>query len=281
MRQTNTTLGHGIGLRPKHFSQFMSERPALDFVEALSENFFARGGRALSVLDKVRRDMPVVLHGVSLSIGAVDALDQAYLRQLRTLIDRVDPALVSDHLCWGKHGGRYAHELWPVPYTEESLAHVVSRVEQVQDMLGCRIALENVSSYIEYRASDISEWEFLAELASRADCGILLDVNNVYVSSQNHGFDPRRYIEHMPRGRVQQIHLGGHSDQGRYLLDSHDGPISPAVWELYRTAIARLGAVSTSVEWDDNIPDLALLLAESHKARALEAATLAAEEHAA
>jgi uncharacterized protein (UPF0276 family) len=281
MRQKSTALGHGIGLRPKHFSQFMTERPALDFVEAVSENFFARGGRALTVLDKVRRDIPVVLHGVSLSIGAVDALDHAYLRQLRTLIDRVEPALVSDHLCWGKHGGRYAHELWPLPYTEQSLAHVVSRVAQVQELLGRRISLENVSSYIEYRTSNIPEWEFLAELASRADCHILLDVNNVYVSSQNHGFDPRRYIEHIPRDRVQQIHLGGHSDQGRYLLDSHDGPISSPVWELYRTAIAHLGAVSTTVEWDDNIPDLPLLLAESHKARAIEAATLATKEHAA
>ncbi|HTU61781.1 MAG TPA: DUF692 domain-containing protein, partial [Polyangiales bacterium] len=188
MLKTNQTLGHGIGLRPKHFGQLVNEPHALGFVEAVSENFFARGGRALSVLDQVRRDLPVALHGVSLSIGATDPLDRSYMQQLRALIDRVDPALVSDHLCWGKHGGRYAHELWPLPYTEQTLAHVVSRVEQVQDLLGRQILLENVSSYITYRASDIPEWEFIAEVAARADCGILLDVNNVYVSSQNHGF---------------------------------------------------------------------------------------------
>jgi uncharacterized protein (UPF0276 family) len=247
----------------------------------VSENFFARGGRAVSVLDQVRRDLPVVLHGVSLSIGAVDPLDRSYLQQLRALIDRVEPALVSDHLCWGKHGGRYAHELWPLPYTEQTLAHVVSRVQQAQDLLGRQILLENVSSYVTYRVSDIPEWQFLSEVAERADCGILLDVNNVYVSSQNHGFDAHQYIAHMPRGRVQQIHLAGHSDQGKYLLDSHDGPVSQQVWELYRAAIAQLGAVSTSVEWDDNIPDLQLLLGESQKASAIEDAVLAKRGRAA
>lgn len=275
------SLGHGIGLRPKHFAQLASEQHAPGFVEAVSENFFARGGRPIAVLDRVRRDLPVVLHGVSLSIGAVDPLDRSYLQQLRALIDRVEPALVSDHLCWGKHGGRYAHELWPLPYTEETLTHVVSRVQQVQELLGRQILLENVSSYVAYRVSDIPEWEFLAEVAERADCGILLDVNNVYVSSQNHGFDAHRYIAHMPPGRVQQIHLAGHSDQGQYLLDSHDGPVSPAVWELYRAAIAKLGAVSTSVEWDDNIPDLQVLLGESQRAAAIEDSVLAQRGRAA
>jgi len=277
----SSTLGHGIGLRPKHFAQLVSEQPAIGFVEAVSENFFARGGRAVSVLEQVRRDLPVVLHGVSLSIGTVDALDRGYLQQLRALIDRVEPALVSDHLCWGKHGGRYAHELWPLPYTEQTLTHVVSRVQQVQDQLGRQILLENVSSYVTYRASDIPEWDFISEVAERADCGILLDVNNVYVSSQNHGFDAHQYIAHMPHGRVQQIHLAGHSDQGKYLLDSHDGPVSPHVLELYRAAIARLGAVSTSVEWDDNIPDLQVLLAESQRAAAIEDTVLAQRGRAA
>jgi len=281
MHQINSSLGHGIGLRPKHFSQFVSERPALDFVEAVSENFFARGGRALSVLDHVRRDLPVVLHGVSLSIGAVDPLDQAYLQQLRALIERIDPALVSDHLSWSKHGGRYAHELWPLPYTELTLEHVVSRVTRVQEQLGRQILLENVSSYVAYRVSDIPEWDFLSEVARRAGCGILLDVNNVFVSSQNHGFDPQDYIEHLPRGLVQQIHLAGHSDQGHYLLDSHDGPVGTRVWELYHAAIAHAGAVATSIEWDDNIPDLPVLLAESQRAAAIEAAVLATREHAA
>ena len=274
MLATNQTLGHGIGLRPKHFAQLVSEQHALGFVEAVSENFFARGGRAVSVLDKVRRDLPVVLHGVSLSIGAVDPLDRSYLQRLRALIERVDPALVSEHLSWGKHGGRYAHELWPLPYTEQTLAHIVSRVQQVQELLGRQILLENVSSYVSYRVSDIPEWEFIAEVATRADCGILLDVNNVYVSSRNHGFDAHQYIAHMAPGRVQQIHLAGHSDQGQYLLDSHDGPVASPVWELYRAAIAHLGAVSTSVEWDDNIPELEVLLDQRHRAAAIADAVL-------
>lgn len=275
---TRTLLGHGIGLRPKHFRDFLEGRPEVDWVEAISENFMVRGGRPLSVLEKVRRDLPVVLHGVSLSIGASDPLDLAYLRELAALVHRIEPVLVSDHLCWGRHGGEYVHDLWPLPYTDEAVRHVVARVGAVQEALGRQISLENVSSYVTYRDSTMTEWEFISQIAERADCGILLDVNNVYVSSRNHGFDPRHYIAGLPAARVQQIHLAGHTDMGSYVLDSHAAPVSDAVWDLHRVALQRLGRVPTSIEWDDEIPTLDVVLAESRKAAALEAALLPALE---
>jgi hypothetical protein len=269
-------LGHGIGLRPKHFSQVLEQPPAVDWVEATSENYMARGGRPLAVLEKVRRDIPVALHGVSLSIGSTDELNQRYLRELRALVDRIEAALVSDHLCWGSHGGRYAHDLWPLPYTEEALAHVVERVARVQELLDRRIALENVSSYVAYRESRMAEWEFLAQVAERADCGILLDVNNVYVSARNHGFDPAAYLAGIPPERVVQFHLAGHSDKGRWLLDSHDAAVPEPVWQLYRAAVRRFGPVPTLIEWDDHIPPLEVLVAESRKAASIEREALAA-----
>jgi len=226
------------------------------------------------VLEKVRRDLPVVLHGVSLSIGATEPLDERYLASLRRLVDRIEPALVTDHLCWGRHGGRYVHDLWPLPYTEEALAHVVGRLGPVQELLGRRIALENVSSYVAYRDSTMTEWEFLAAVAERADCGILLDVNNVHVSAHNHGFDPHAYLAGLPADRVVQIHLAGHEDLGAYLLDSHDAAVPEPVWALYREAVARFGQVPTLVEWDDRIPELEVLVGESRKAAAIEAAVL-------
>ncbi len=267
-------LGHGVGLRPKHFARWLSERPSVDWVEATSENYLGLGGRPYAVLQKVRRDLPVVLHGVSLSIGATEPLDERYLASLRRLVDRIEPVLVSDHLCWGRHGGRYVHDLWPLPYTEEALAHVVERVGRVQELLGRRIALENVSSYVAYRDSTMAEWEFLAAVAERADCGILLDVNNVHVSAHNHGFDPHAYLAHLPADRVVQIHLAGHEDKGAYLLDSHDAAVPAPVWDLYREAVTRFGHVPTLVEWDDRIPELEVLLAESRKAAAIEAEVL-------
>jgi uncharacterized protein (UPF0276 family) len=235
----------------------------------------ARGGRPLAVLEKVRRDLPVVLHGVSLSIGSTDELNQQYLRELRGLVDRIQPALVSDHLCWGSHGGRYAHDLWPLPYTEEALSHVAGRIAHVQDLLGRQIALENVSSYVTYRDSRMAEWEFFASVAERADCGILLDVNNIYVSSRNHGFDPAAYLASIPPERVVQFHLAGHSDKGKWLLDSHDAAVPEAVWNLYRDAVRRFGRVPTLIEWDDHIPPLEALVAESHKAGSIEQEVLA------
>jgi uncharacterized protein (UPF0276 family) len=274
MAISRPSLGHGVGLRPRHFGRWLSERPPVAWVEATSENYLGLGGRPYAVLEKVRRDLPVVLHGVSLSIGATEPLDERYLASLRRLVDRIEPALVTDHLCWGRHGGRYVHDLWPLPYTEEALAHVVGRLGPVQELLGRRIALENVSSYVAYRDSTMTEWEFLAAVAERADCGILLDVNNVHVSAHNHGFDPHAYLAGLPADRVVQIHLAGHEDLGAYLLDSHDAAVPEPVWALYREAVARFGQVPTLVEWDDRIPELEVLVGESRKAAAIEAAVL-------
>ena len=267
-------LGHGIGLRSKHYGRFLAEPPPVAWVEAISENFLAPGGRPQAVLEKVRRDVPVVLHGVSLGIGSTDPLDRDLLRALRALVGRVEPAYVSDHLCWGRHAGRYAHELLPLPHTEEALAHVVSRVRAVQDALGRQILLENVSSYVGFAASTMAEWEFLARVSEEADCGILLDINNVYVSARNHGFDPDAYLAGIPADRVGQFHLAGHSDHGAYLLDTHDGPVPDPVWELYRTALRRFGRAPSLVEWDDQIPDLDRVVEESRLAAALEAEVL-------
>jgi uncharacterized protein (UPF0276 family) len=267
-------LGHGVGLRPKHFARWFSERPRVDWVEATSENYLGLGGRPYAVLEKVRRDLPVVLHGVSLSIGATEPLDDRYLASLHRLVNRIEPVLVTDHLCWGRHGTRYVHDLWPLPYTEEAVAHVVERVERVQELLGRRIALENVSSYVAYRDSTMTEWEFVAAVAEGADCGILLDVNNIHVSAHNHGFDPRAYLAGLPGDRVVQFHLAGHDDKGAYLLDSHDAAVPPAVWDLYREAVQRFGHVPTLIEWDDRIPELEVLVGESRKAAAIEAEVL-------
>jgi uncharacterized protein (UPF0276 family) len=267
-------LGHGIGLRPRHFGRLLAERPPVDWMEAVSENYLAPGGRPVAALEKVRRDVPVALHGVSLSIGSTDPLDKPYLSALRALVDRMQPEIVSDHLCWGRHGGRYVHDLWPLPLNEEALAHVVERVGRVQEALGRQILLENVSSYVAFRESTISEWEFLGEVARRADCGILLDVNNIYVSARNHGFSAAEYIAGVPADRVAQFHLAGHSDKGAYLFDSHDAQVPEAVWDLYRTAVNRFGPVPALIEWDDHIPELEVLVGESRKAASIEAEVL-------
>jgi hypothetical protein len=267
-------LGHGVGLRTKHFAAYLEAPPPVDWLEAISENFMAPGGRPVAVLEKVRRDVPVVLHGVSLSIGSVDPLSDRYVDDLAALARRIEPSWISDHLCWGTHGGRNVHDLLPLPYTEEALAHVVGRVERVQERLGRQILLENVSSYVAFRDSTMAEWEFLSEVARRADCGILLDVNNIYVSARNHGFDPYDYLAGIPADRVGQFHIAGHSDKGRYLLDTHDHPVPDSVWELYRAAVRRFGPVSTLVEWDDHIPPLERLVEESRRASAVEAEVL-------
>jgi hypothetical protein len=267
-------LGWGVGLRRDHFERVLSGPTRVDWFEVISENFMVRGGRPRHVLNRVRELYPVVLHGVSLSIGSTDPLDEAYLDRLAALARQVEPAWVSDHLCWTGVGGHNAHDLLPLPYTEESLRHVVPRVQRVQERLGRPIALENVSSYVAYRVSEMPEWEFLAAVARRSGCGILLDVNNVYVSARNHGFDPRDYLEGVPPEKVWQFHLAGHSDKGRYLLDTHDHPVVDAVWDLYREAVRRFGGVSTLIEWDDRIPEFARLEAESERARAAAAAVL-------
>jgi uncharacterized protein (UPF0276 family) len=269
-------LGHGIGLRTVHYPRVLDGTARADWFEVVSENFMVRGGRPLAVLERARATAPVVLHGVSLSLGSTDPLNEAYLDALAGLVARVEPAWVSDHLCWGSVGGRYAHDLLPLPYTEEALAHVAGRIARVQDRLGRRILVENVSSYLAYKHSRMSEWEFLAAVAERTDCGILLDVNNLYVSAANHGFAAEDYLGGVPAGRVAQIHLAGHSDRGTHLLDTHDAPVAPAVWALYRRAVARFGPVSTLVEWDDRIPPLEEVLAEAERARAAEAEVLRA-----
>ena len=262
-------LGHGVGLRRDHFERVLEGPTRIDWFEIISENFMVRGGRPLEVLAQVRARYPVVMHGVSLSIGSTDSLDEAYLDRLADLAQRVEPAWVSDHLCWTSVGGHQAHDLLPLPYTEEALRHVVSRVLHVQERLGRPIALENVSSYVGYRASSMPEWEFLAEVARRSGCGILLDINNIYVSARNHAFDPVRYLEGVPPGKVWQFHLAGHSDKGAYLLDTHDHPVSDPVWDLYAEAVRRFGAVSNLIEWDDKIPSFERLEAESEKARSI------------
>ncbi len=269
-------LGHGVGLRTVHFPEVLAGTARVDWFEAISENFMIAGGRPLRVLERARSLAPVALHGVSLSLGSADPLREAYLDDLATLAARIEPAWISDHLCWGSIGGHYAHDLLPLPYTEEALRHVVERVERVQSRLRRRILVENVSSYLTYAQSAMPEWEFLAEVARRSDCGILLDVNNVFVSAVNHGFDAADYVAGVPADRVGQIHLAGHSDHGTHLLDTHDAPVRPEVWALYRTAVVRLGRVSTLVEWDEHIPAWSALLAEAERARAVEEEVLGA-----
>jgi uncharacterized protein (UPF0276 family) len=269
------SLGHGVGLRRDHFQRVLSAPTDVDWFEIISENFMVDGGRPLDVLMRVRRDYPIVMHGVSLSVGSADPLDSGYLARLDELIARLEPEWVSDHLCWTGVGGRNAHDLLPLPYTDETLEHVVGRVVRVQELLGRRIALENPSSYLTFTTSRIPEWEFLAAVARRADCGILLDVNNVYVSSVNHHFDPVAYIDAIPPERVWQFHLAGHSSHGTHLLDTHDHPVPDPVWDLFRHAVRRFGEVPTLVEWDDKIPAWEELAAESRTARRVMTETLA------
>jgi uncharacterized protein (UPF0276 family) len=247
-------LGRGLGLRREHYRHVVESRPEVGWFEVITENFMVAGGNPRRVLEAVRRDYPVVLHGVSLSIGSTDPLDERYLDDVGALARDVEPAWISDHLCWGTAHGINAHDLLPVPYTEEALVHIARRVERVQERLGRRILLENPSSYMVLKGAEMAEHEFLAELARRADCGILLDVNNVFVSAHNHGFDPSAYIAAMPPERVGQIHLAGHSEQGALLIDTHDGYVRSEVWELYAETIARLGPRSTIIEWDAHVP---------------------------
>jgi len=276
-RITSAPLGFGLGARPQHYDTLLGEqRGRVSWLEMLTENYLVPGGRPLHYLERLRAEYPIVLHGVSLSIGSVDPLDERYLRDVRALADRVEPAWISDHLCWTGVDGLNLHDLMPLPYTEESLRHVVARVGEVQERLGRRFVLENVSSYVSYRQSGMTEWEFLREVAERADCLILLDVNNVYVSSINHGFDPLAYLRGIPVERVQQFHLAGHRRQGQYLVDTHDQPICEEVWQLYRAAVERFGPLSTMIERDDNIPEIEVLLAELERARAIAAPARAA-----
>lgn len=264
-------LGFGVGLRTTHFAHVTGGRPGVDWFEIISENFMATGGRPMRVLDDVASRFPVVMHGVSLGIGGTDPLDRGYLRRLKALAARVRAVWVSDHVCWTGVGGRTSHDLLPIPYTEESLRHVVRRVRAVQDFLERPLVLENPSSYAEFRASSMGEAEFVARLAEEADCGLLLDVNNVYVSSRNHGFDPVAWLDAIPHDRVVQYHLAGHTQMPGYLLDTHVGPVPDPVWDLFAEAWKRTGPRATMVEWDERIPPFEVVLAEVDRARALVA----------
>ncbi len=259
--------GYGLGLRTPHYEAVLNESHAIDWLEVITENYLVPGGKPLHYLDRIRERFPMVMHGVSLSIGSTDPLDTDYLAEVKALAARIEPHWISDHLCWTGIEGRNLHDLLPLPYTEEALTELVARVGQVQDVLGRQILLENVSSYLTFQASEMNEWEFLREVVQRADCAILLDVNNIYVSSVNHGFDPLTYLKAMPRERVRQIHLAGHSDLGGHLIDTHDHPIVEPVWALYGEAVALFGAVPAMIERDDNIPPLGELVAELEIAR--------------
>ncbi|MEX2165050.1 MAG: DUF692 domain-containing protein [Sulfuricaulis sp.] len=260
-------LGFGLGLRPAHYDTILNESPAVDWFEIISENYLVPGGKPLHYLDRIRARYPLAMHGVSLSIGSRDPLNKDYLRQLRALADRIEPAWISDHLCWTGVEGINAHDLLPLPYTEEAIKHVAARIGEVQDFLGRRFLIENVSSYLTYPESVMTEWEFLREISERADCLILLDINNIYVSSFNHEFNPSSYIEAIPIERVWQFHLAGHQNHGDYIIDTHDEPVIDPVWELYAEAVRRFGDVSTMIERDDNIPPLSELLDELQHAR--------------
>lgn len=272
---TRRHIGHGIGLRTEHYADVLAQRPDVGFFEIISENFLVAGGNPRRVVRAVAERWPIVMHGVSMSLGATDPLDVGYLRRLRGLADELQAAWVSDHLAWTSLGGRTVHDLWPLPYTEESLAHLVARVQHAQERLGRQILIENPSSYLTFKGSTIPEWEFLSALAEQADCGLLLDVNNIYVSAKNHGFDAQAFLAGISAERVGQIHLAGHTDLGTHLLDTHDHEVCDDVWALYRDATRRVGAVSTLIERDDRIPPLAAVVAESQQAARIEADVLA------
>jgi uncharacterized protein (UPF0276 family) len=264
---TQPFLGYGLGLRKEHYETVLAKHPPVDWFEIISENYMVDGGKPLYYLDHIRETYPIAMHGVSLSIGGTDPLDRDYLMRLKTLANRVKPAWVSDHLCWTGVQGTNLHDLMPLPYTPETVNHVAERVTQVQDYLGRQILLENVSSYVAYATSVMTEWEFLCEIAETADCLILLDVNNIYVSAMNHNFDPYAYLSGIPVERVRQFHLAGHTCQQDLIIDTHDQPIVDPVWNLYAAAVRRFGHVSTMIERDDNIPPLSDLLDELKQAR--------------
>lgn len=261
--------GFGLGLRREHYRDFLETEVAVDFVEVISENFMVEGGQPLHILRQVRERHPVALHGVSMSVGSADGLRPDYLARLKILADAIEPLFVSDHLSWSRIGGFNSHDLLPLPYTEEALAIVCANIGQAQDTLGRAMLFENPSSYLAFGPDGMSEWEFLAEMSRRTGCGLLLDVNNVYVSATNHGFDPLAFLDGLPAERVRQIHLAGHSQGKDLLIDTHDNPVIDGVWALYAHAMERCGPVATMIERDDNIPPLAELLAELDTARRL------------
>jgi len=272
-RRESVPAAAGIGLRAQHHREVQGGAPTIGWFEAHAENYFAAGGPAIECLERIRAHYPLSLHGVGLSLGSTDPLDECHLENLRRVIARFEPGLVSEHLSWSSFGGRFANDLLPLPYTQEALAHVSTRIAEVQDRLGRQILIENVSSYLQFTGSEMTEWEFVADVAARSGCAILLDLNNLYVAAHNHGFDAARYLQAMPVAAVQELHLAGHSsvdcDGGELLIDTHDGPVCDAVWDLYRAALRRFGPLPTLIEWDTEIPTLAILGAEAAKADAV------------
>ncbi|EKD70862.1 MAG: hypothetical protein ACD_46C00360G0004 [uncultured bacterium] len=278
--QKKPNLGFGLGLRTEHYDVILKEKPFIDWFEIITENYLVPGGKPIYYLDKIREHYPVVMHGVSMSVGSCDPLDWEYLQQVKLLAERIEPKWISDHLCWTGVYGKNIHDLLPLPYTEETIDHVVKRIQQVQDFLGQRILIENVSSYVNYQQSVMAEWDFLKEISERADCFILLDINNIYVSSVNHEFDSLDYIAGIPGERVYQIHLAGHSNKGHYIIDTHDHAIIDPVWELYAATLRRFSRISTMIERDDNIPSLSTLLTELNYARQLADAVMQEQVYA-
>jgi uncharacterized protein len=259
--------GAGIGLRTPHFSALEQDKPAIPWLEVPIDNYMIAGGQALQHLERIRRDYPITFHGVGMSLGSVDPLNTNYLRRLRQLLRRFEPAWLSDHLCWTSVDGHYLHELLPLPYVDEAVQHVSRRIREVQDFLGRRLLIENVSSYLQFTHSHMQEWEFLAAVAEAADCDILLDINNIHVSASNHRFEARHYLDALPVARVRELHLAGYEDCGTHLLDIHGAPVHEPVWALYRQALARFGALPTLIEWDNAIPPLPVLQAEAARAQ--------------
>ena len=261
--------GYGLGLRKEHYRDFLDTDVPVDFVEVISENFMVDGGQPRDILRRIREKHPVALHGVSLSIGSSDGLDMAYLHRLKTLADDVQPLFVSDHLSWSRIAGFNSHDLLPIPYTEEALALVCRNIEVAREVLERAMLFENPSSYVAFDGATMHEWDFLAEMSRRTGCGLLLDVNNVYVSASNHGFDAHAFLRGLPADRVRQVHLAGHTQGPGLLIDTHDQPVCDDVWALYATAMSILGAVATMIERDDDIPPLPELLTELDTARAI------------
>ena len=268
-------LGFGLGLRPQHYSDILEASPKVDWFEAISENYMVSGGQPLRMLDKIRARYPIVLHGVSLSIASTAPFNENYLKDLKTLAARVEPQFVSDHLCWTGVHGVNLHDLLPIPYTREALDHVVARVHYVQEYLGRPLAIENVSTYVQFAHSEMPEWEFITELTKRTGCWLVFDVNNVFVSAFNHGWDAHAFIDGIPIDRVVQFHLAGHEHNVSHIIDTHDALVPEEVWELFRAAVKRFGPVSTIIERDDNIPPLADLVAELGTARTIAEEMLA------
>jgi uncharacterized protein (UPF0276 family) len=275
---TRPFLGFGLGLRTEHYPHILENKPDVDWFEIISENYMVPGGKPLDYLDKIRNNYPMVMHGVSLSIGSTDPLSPTYLKDLKQLMQRVQPEWISDHLCWTGVDDTNSHDLLPLPYNENTINHVVNRVQQVQDYLGQRILLENLSSYVTYKNSEMTEWTFFNEIARRADCYILLDINNIYVSAHNHKFDPVDYLNGIDINRVMQFHLAGHRHNGEMIIDTHDHDVCDPVWALYAVALKRFGAVSTMIERDDDIPEFIHLRQELATAEDIAVRTLTSEE---